>query len=315
VAPAAGERIWRPGRPVSVGATLSAFVRGRSDPCHRGLPDGSWLRASRTPAGPALLHLLPRPAGADVLARAWGPDGAVEWALDGVPDLLGARDDDASFSPAREHPRLVAAHRARTGWHVPRSQAVLEALVPAALEQRVTGQESRRAWRLLVTRFGTPAPGPGGGSGLFVPPDAAGWAAIPSWEWLRAGVEEARSRVVLAACRVAGGLERTVDVAPGEAARLLRSVPGVGVWTAAEIRQRAHGDADAFSWSDYHVAANVSWALTGQPLDDAGCAQVIERYRGHRYRVQRLLELDGVARPRRAPRMTLPTHLPRVPGG
>jgi 3-methyladenine DNA glycosylase/8-oxoguanine DNA glycosylase len=84
------------------------------------------------------------------------------------------------------------------------------------------------------------------------------------------------------------------------------------VWTAAEIRQRAHGDADAFSWSDFHVAKNVSWALTGQVLDDAGCAQVVECYRGHRYRVQRLLELAGVERPRRAPRMTLPTHLPVV---
>ena len=38
----------------------------------------------------------------------------------------------------------------------------------------------------------------------------------------------------------------------------------------------------------------------------------IEPYRGHRFRVQRLHELDGAARPRRAPRMTRPTHLPRV---
>jgi hypothetical protein len=57
----------------------------------------------------------------------------------------------------------------------------------------------------------------------------------------------------------------------------------------------------------------VSWALTGEVLDDAGCAQVVEPYRGHRYRVQRLLELAGVSRPRRGPRMTLPTHLPTHP--
>jgi len=301
---------------VAVGATVSTFVRGRFDPCHRALPDGSWLRATRAPAGPVLLHLVPRPAGGEVLARAWGAAAAVEWVLDGVPELLGARDDDTGFAPAPEHPRLVAAYRARAGWRVPRSRAVLEALVPAVLEQRVTGQESRRAWRLLVTAYGEPAPGPGAAElGLFVPPDAAGWAAIPSWEWLRAGVEEARSRVLLAACRVAGALERTVDLEPAEAARLLRTVPGLGVWTAAEIRQRAHGDADAFSWSDFHVAANVSWALTGHVLDDVGCSAVIERYRGHRYRVQRLLELDGAVRPRRGPRMRLPTHLPRVPRG
>jgi hypothetical protein len=60
------------------------------------------------------------------------------------------------------------------------------------------------------------------------------------------------------------------------------------------------------------VAKNVSFALTGSVLDDDGCAEVIERYRGHRFRVQRLIELSGVARPRRAPRMTLPTHTPSV---
>ncbi len=82
------------------------------------------------------------------------------------------------------------------------------------------------------------------------------------------------------------------------------------MWTAAEIRQRAHGDADAFSWSDFHVARNVSWALAGELLDDRGCALLIEPYRGHRYRVQRLLELAGVGRPRRGPRLAVPTHLP-----
>jgi 3-methyladenine DNA glycosylase/8-oxoguanine DNA glycosylase len=87
------------------------------------------------------------------------------------------------------------------------------------------------------------------------------------------------------------------------------------VWTAAEVRQRAHGDADAFSWADYHVSRNVSWALTGRVLDDEGCAEVVECYRGHRYRVQRLLEMAGTARPRRAPRMTLPTHTPSATRG
>ncbi len=65
------------------------------------------------------------------------------------------------------------------------------------------------------------------------------------------------------------------------------------MWTSAEVRQRAHGHADAFSFGDYHVAKNVSWALTGEVLDDAGCAEVIECYRGHRFRVQRLLEFAG----------------------
>ncbi len=315
-------RTWRPAAPVSVRATLSSLRRGGGDPCHRVQPDGVLWRATRTPDGPVLLRLEALPADGVVRTHVWGPGG--DWALDGVPDLLGQRDEPSGFTPSPDHPRLVAAWRARRTWRVTRSRAVFEALAAAALEQRVTGGEAHAAWRGLVNRFGEVAPGPAGIEGTYahrmhVPPSPRDWLAIPTWEWLRVGVEEARRRVVVAAARVAGRLEQTLDL-DGEdcgerVAAALRVVPGVGVWTAAEVRQRAHGDADAFSWSDFHVARNVSWALTGKVLDDVGCAEVIERYRGHRYRVQRLLEMDGASRPRVAPRMTLPTHLPRVPGG
>lgn len=310
-------RTWRPERPVDVPATLSALRRGPGDPAMRIAPGEAWW-ATRTPQGPALLHLRLPAGGGAVDAAAWGPGRG--WVLDGVPDLLGARDDDRDFVPRPEHPRLLAAWHARRGWRVPRSRAVFEALAAAALEQVVTGAEARRGWRLLLHRFGDPAPGdpalPGGpAAGMRVPPSPRQWSLVPSWEWLRAGVEERRRRVVQVAARSAAGLERTVDLAHGDAERALRSLPGVGVWTAAEVRQRAHGDADAFSFADYHVSRNVSWALTGTVLDDDGCAEVIECYRGHRYRVQRLLELAGVARPRRGPRMPLPRHTPAATGG
>jgi 3-methyladenine DNA glycosylase/8-oxoguanine DNA glycosylase len=302
---------------VPVGAVLGPFRRGGGDPCHRLQPDGALWRATRTPDGPVLLRLQARPADGEVLVHGWGP--GADWALDGAPELLGSADDPAGFEPAPEHPALVAAHRARQHWRVPRSRAVFEALAAAALEQRVTGVQAHAAWRQLVLRFGEPAPGPaaaaeGFAAGMRVPPAPEQWAAIPSWEWLRAGVEQARSRVVIAAAAVAGRLETTVDLPGEEAARVLRTLPGVGVWTAAEVRQRANGDADAFSWADYHVSRNVCWALTGQVRDDAACAALIERYRGHRFRVQRLLELAGASRPRRGPRLTLPTHLPGGPG-
>lgn len=303
-------RIWHPEGPLSVGATLSSLRRGAADPCFRSGPGEVVWRATLTPDGPALLRLEPHPCDGEIAAFAWG--AGADWVLDGVPELLGASDRCEGFEPLPAHIKLVAARLARPGWRVARSRAVFEALVPAALEQRVTGLEARRAWRTLVLAYGEPAPGPAEqAAGLHVPPPPAVWRQIPSWAWLRAGVDAARRRAVLSACQVAGRLEETLAVPHLEAARRLRSLPGVGVWTAAEVRQRAHGDPDAFSWGDFHVARNVSWALTGKVMDDEGCAEIIERYRGHRYRVQRLLELDAVQRPRRAPRMTLPTHLPR----
>ena len=75
------------------------------------------------------------------------------------------------------------------------------------------------------------------------------------------------------------------------------------------------------SFGDYHVAANIGYVLTGEPVDDDGLAVLLEPYAGHRHRVQRLVELAGITRPRRGPRMAPRTHLPgrwpdpcRVPG-
>ena len=145
---------------------------------------------------------------------------------------------------------------------------------------------------------------------LWVAPAPATWARIPSWDFLRAGLDGGRSDTVVRAARAAGRLEECVRLEPAAARRRLRAVPGVGVWTAAEVAQRALGDADAVSFGDYHVAKDIGWALTGSEVDDDGLAELLEPYAGHRYRVQRLLELSGAHRPRRGPRMRPRTHLP-----
>jgi 3-methyladenine DNA glycosylase/8-oxoguanine DNA glycosylase len=310
---AGAERCWRPGRALDLDATVSVLRRGCGDPAVRRDAEGAWWWATRTPCGPALLRLRAAAPEGAVLARAWG-EGA-PWVLEGVPELLGEDQDESGLRPRPEHVRLVAAWRAHPGVRVPRTRAVFEALAGAAVEQVVTIGEARRAWRDLLVRFGEPAPGPaaapgGPAAGMRVPPSPRQWAAIPSWEWLRAGVEERRRRVVQVAARSASGLERTVLLPPERVEPALRTLPGVGVWTAAEVRHRAHGDPDAFSFADYHVAKDVSWALTGEVLDDAGCAEVIECYRGQRFRVQRLLQLAGCSRPRRGPRTALPRHTP-----
>jgi 3-methyladenine DNA glycosylase/8-oxoguanine DNA glycosylase len=299
-------RTWRPGRPVSLGSTLCIFRHGPGDPAYRRDPDGTIWRACRTPEGPGTLRVAARSADAEVDGQAWGPGGS--WLLEGLPRLLGAEDDPAGFEP--RHELVRQAQRRQPGWRVPRSGLVLESLAAAAVEQLVTGQEAFRSWRLLLLRHGEPAPGPAGELGLRVPPSAAQWAAIPSWAWLPAGVDPKRSKVVIRAASVAGRLEATVGRPGEEAERVLRAVPGVGVWTAAEVRQRAHGDADAVSFGDYHLAKNVGWALLGEEIDDDGLAELLEPYRPHRYRVQRLLELAGVERPRHGPRMAPRTHLP-----
>jgi 3-methyladenine DNA glycosylase/8-oxoguanine DNA glycosylase len=185
----------------------------------------------------------------------------------------------------------------------------MESLVPTIIEQKVTGQEAFAAFRRLVRRYGEPAPGPAG-LGLWVQPDPGTLRMIPSWEWLRLPVDGARSRPVVAAARVADALERAGATSHDEFDRRLRSLPGIGVWTSAEVRSRALGDADAVSFGDYHVAADVGWALVGEAVDDDGLAELLEPFRPHRHRVQRLVELARLGRPRRGPRMAPRRHLP-----
>lgn len=285
--------------------TLRVHRRGAGDPSYRIDGRGTHWRATRTPVGPATLALTQRNDGT-VEAEAWG-EGA-EWALDGVPRLLGADDDASGFEPHHE----VVAQLWRRHPHVRfgATGRVWESLLPSIIEQKVTGKEAFGGYRQLVRRHGSPAPGPAGDAGLMLPPDAHTVRRIPSWEWLRLHIDPQRARTAVTAARVADSLDRTVDVAPDEADRRLRSLPGVGVWTSAEVRQRALGHADAVSFFDYHVAANIGWALTGTPVDDDALAVLLEPYRPHRARVQRLIEVAGLRRPRRGPRMSLPTHYP-----
>jgi len=287
---------YYPGHPIDLGRTLAPLRRGTADPTCCVEPGGIWLTAL-LPAGPATLRLEPTAGGA-IEARAWG-QGA-EQALAGVPELLGARDRPQDFTTP--HRGLHEAARRLAGLRVPRTARVFEMLVPAILEQKVTGLEARRAWRWLLSRYGLPAPGPGPAHLRVVPPPAV-WRRIPSWDWHAAGVDAKRSRTIIAAARVAEALERSVGLVGGEARRRLELVPGVGVWTSAEVAQRAYGDADAVSVGDYHLSHLVGCALAGYRVDDAGMLELLAPYAPHRYRVIRLLEVAAPPMPRFGPRL------------
>ena len=300
------ERLWRPDWPCPVGVVLSAARRGPGDPTYRIDPDGTIWRGLRTPTGIATLKVTSRPQAGEVYAAAWGP--GAEWALEQLPAMLGANDDPTGFEPL--HPAIADAHRRHPHWRIGKTGLAMEALVPAIIEQKVTGKEAFNGFRQLVYRFGERAAGPGVEAKLWVQPSPEQLRTIPSWEWLKLNIDPARSRTVVRAAQVAPALERTASLVGEELDRRLRSVPGIGVWTSAEVRFRAHGDADAVSFGDYHIGKNVGWALTGEEVDDDGLAELLEPYRPHRYRVQRLVELAGQRRPRRGPRMAPRTHLP-----
>jgi 3-methyladenine DNA glycosylase/8-oxoguanine DNA glycosylase len=280
------------------GHALAPLRRGRGDPCFRTPGDGTIWRTSLLNTGPVTAQISR--TGPDAAhCQAWG-SGAVEF-VELLPAMLGADDDASDFVPTE--PTVVAAHRKAPNLRLGRTGRVLEALIPAVIEQRVPGADAFRAWRLLVTKYGTPAPGPAP-VGMRVPPSADAWRYIPSWEFHLANVDPGRAQTVVGCARRASSLERLVSLPPARAREALTSLPGVGVWTAAETAQRAFGDADALSVGDYHVSKMIGWTLLGHPVDDAGMLELLEPMRPHRQRVVRLLEVSGLAyEPRRGPRL------------
>ena len=289
-------RDYRAPVPVNVPLTLSVHRHGGGDPAYATDAAGAVWRTSLTPDGPATLSVRSRDAA--VTARAWGP-GAT-WLLERVPDWLGFHDDASGF--AAHHPVVGQLVLRYPALRVGRTGRVFEALVPAILEQKVVGREAHRAWRFLLLKYGEAAPGPAP-AGMRVVPAPRAWAGIPSWDWHRAGVEGVRARTIINAAAVAARLEDALGLAPDEADRRLRSLPGIGVWTSAEVRQRAMGDPDAVSVGDYHLPGVVGWTLARRKTDDAGMLELLAPYAGHRYRVTRLIELGGSGPPRRGPRM------------
>ncbi len=294
-------------RPLALSTTLGPLRHGAGDPTCR-VRDGVWWFGQATPEGDCAIAVQRQ--GVELVAVAWGPGAA--WSLARVDDLIGESDDDAGFVP--QHDLVREGQRLSVGWRITRSHLVLQSLVPAIIEQKVTGKEAFAGHARLVRRFGRPAPGPGSELGLMAPPAPREWAAIPSWEWIQAGIDASRADTAIRASQYAGRLEECADLPLPQAHRRLRAIAGIGEWTAAEVAQRALGDPDSVSFGDYHMAKNLTWALTGQVGGDDEARRLLEPYLGHRYRAQVFISVAGGDRPRHGPRFTLPTHLPRGPG-
>lgn len=271
-------------RPLDLRLTLAPARYGKGDPSCL-LRSDECYRATRTPTGPATIHLVVR--GGLLEAEAWGP--GADWALDQMPLLVGEHDDLDGFRPTGVVAELVERH---PGLRIGASHRVMEALVPAVCAHRVSGFEGKRAHRQVMQAYGEPAPGPTGIE-LTVPPDPRVLATTSHHDLHPLGLERARADVIRRAAARAVTVESVVDQSPEEAEHRLRSIAGVGAWTAAVVRQVALGDADAVPMGDERSKHLVAWAFLGERRgNDAQMLELLEPYRGHRGRVLRLLRAE-----------------------
>ncbi len=287
---------WQPSFPVDAKLTLKALRRGRQDPTHQVKGDGTLWRTARMASGPVTYRIRQQRLD-DLFIDAWGP-GADEL-ISSVRTELGSDDRPELFRPS--HPVLKAAWHRAPGLRVPSTGRVFESIVPAIIEQRVVGLDAAASFTQLVRKYGEQAPGPAPDV-MRVPPTPEVWRTVPSWDWRRAGVDLSRSRTIVEASRYAAKLDRCANDVAG-AYTLMEKLPGVGVWTAAQVGHRALGDADALPLGDYHLGRMTGMALIGRPLADSEIEEFYEPFRPHRYRVFRLIEMNPKLAPRRTARM------------
>lgn len=290
---AAAERRVALRGPLHLAETLGPLRHGAGDRTLRLSGAEAWI-AFRTRSGPATLRLrLGSPGSLECVA--WGEGGDEAVAM--VPDLVGERDEPERL--VARHPIIRRLQREHPGLRLPSTGRVLDAFIPAVIEQRVVSTEAFRCYAALLRRYGEPAPGP---ADLLLPPRPETLAALPYYAFHPLGLERRRAELIRFAASRAAWLEGATHAA--DAARRLRSLPGVGAWTAAEVLRPAFGDPDAVSVGDYHLPDTVAWVLAGEPrADDPRMLELLAPYAGQRGRVQRLLDLAGIAAPRYGPRM------------
>ena len=118
------------------------------------------------------------------------------------------------------------------------------------------------------------------------------------------GVEKHRADILIRVAREMPRLERLHDAAPDEVRTRLERIRGIGPWTTAMVTAVTFGDPDAVPVGDYHIPNTIAWLLAGEPrATDERMLELLEPYRGHRWRVIRLAKSKSA--PKYGPKLSL----------
>jgi len=287
-------RSFRFEQPFALFESLRLHRFGPHDPTFRPTRDAVW-RAQHTPEGVGALHIRRRdPFGFD--ARGYGPGGA--FLLDRAEAWLAVDDAPDGFSP--EHPELARIAARLRGFRLARTPTLFEVFVSVVLQQRVSWREAARSFSRIVRAHGTPVPGT---DAVLAMPPVSFWKHLALEGYRAFDVDGRRARVLKAGATSSRRLEETFSMDLEAAEHRLRAFSGVGPWTASYVLGFAHGHPDVVPLGDYDLPRLVSNVLAGEPRgDDDLMLRLLEPFRGHRFRVIRLIQESGSPTPRFGPR-------------
>lgn len=278
--------------PYDLGRSLLLGDLGRQNPMHARPHEAELARACWTPDGPASFHV--RVMADAVEATAWGPGRA--WVLDALPAHLGLDDRPPRLTGklGRVQARLPGVRRGRT-------LDVFELLISHVIRQRVAWRDAVATQIQLLRAHGQPAPGP---LGLRLPISAEQWLGLSTAELAAFGLERKRAKTILSLAARAEQIRRFAELAPAECGAKLEAFTGVGPWTSGMVRGHGLGDHDVVPLGDYELPSTVAWFFAGEArADDARMLELLEPFRGQRFRVLHLLMAAGQHAPRMGPRI------------
>lgn len=201
-------------------------------------------------------------------------------------------DGAAAFAPSNE--KLAQLHRRLAGLRLLRVPWVFDVACGAVLQQRIAFVDAVKQFGRIAKAFGARV-----GEGAAFP-DGPTLAKVPLYELQRLGVDAQRARTLHALAK--SEAQRpflSADTSFDEIVRRLELLPGIGPWTMGMIRGYGLGDSDATIVGDLGLPHLVCWALAGEPRGtDERMLELLEPFRGHRFRVTRLLHAAGISVPR-----------------
>jgi len=273
--------------PVHFARTFSLQSLGRHDPTAE-LTQDTFRKAFFYRGSPAAIEF--RRADAELDVTAFGPDAA---ALAEETTLCLAQDDHyATFSTPdtgiqRLHWQLAGLRLLRVPW-------LYDVTCSAILQQRIRTVDAMRAWRRIAQRWGADAP-----LGLRAFPAAENLAQIAAFELEAMDIDGKRSRTLLRFAQESRFRPLRSSMNFAQLREQVLRIPGIGPWTTEVLLGYGAGDTDAAIPADLHLPHLVCYALAGEAEgSDERMMELLEPFRGHRFRIIRLLYASRLTVPR-----------------
>lgn len=207
------------------------------------------------------------------------------------------KQDDRYHSFSTEDSGIHRLHRRHAGLRILRFPWLYDSTCSAILQQRIRTVDAVRDWGRIARRWGTKITV--GHLELRCFPPAETLAQVPDFALRSLNIDAQRTKTLLRFARESCFVPLKPAANFSRLRDQLQRIPGIGPWTTETVLGYGAGDSDAAIPGDLHLPHVVCYALAGEnPGSDDRMMELLEPFRGHRFRIIRLLYASGISIPR-----------------